>query len=77
MVHRPAETRVTVRESAPERVQVDSVVDAYKSASPLEDVSAALSVKVPVPRVRLLNALKVIVWDALLTVTVLVVVAVS
>ena len=57
----PAATSVTVRESAPERVQVDGVADEYEMERPEVVVSEAESVKVPEPKARLLNGLKVMV----------------
>jgi hypothetical protein len=60
----PAATRFTVRESAPERVQIEGVVDAKAMARPEVVVSVSGRVKEPEPKTLVVGAVKEMVWEA-------------
>jgi hypothetical protein len=55
---------MTVRESGPERVHVDGVVDAKVMARPEVVVSVSGRVKEPEPKTLVVGAVKVMVWEA-------------
>ena len=56
---------MTVRESDPERVQIEGVVDAKVMARPDVEVSVSGRVKEPEPKTLVVGAVKEMVWFAL------------
>ena len=60
----PAATKVTVRESGPERVQIEGVVDAKVMARPEVVVSVRGRVNEPEPKTLVVGAVKEMVWEA-------------